>query len=424
LSSQIAPFAFVERLLEAEDPIWYRWDQDVPALINEVTRAAHQEFARSPDETGRERHSAYYRRKRLIWLLDRLVPKADSAHFEPFVANGSAIFAWGRRLKPEERHLLIELAANPASGVWYESSVLAWCDSCPDEEVASLLDWAEPWEPVFKTKRVSPLLPLPEREFFRRCKDHSLRRLLMCAQLAAAARRFREGEDFDRTVVRGSIHSLLALLLEGSDAPCPTGPIPDSAENWNVWLNQILTTAAFTDVAAAAGEFLSWYGRLDMGRAARRLWVSCHGPNDWRTLHQLALQHDDSFVYDRLAEIMPSDRLEEWDWLVLNESNDKGQMRAFCRWLPSEYADVLRTHFNHSDADWGACAYQAFLAKAPEAVLHHHWRRRDDLPSWQVRLLDRRLFAPPAIRPGPVVEDIQEAEWDFRLVDPFSRRGI
>ncbi len=254
LSSKLTPFAFVERLLEAEDPIWYRWNEDVSALINEATRAAHQEFAKSPGGgTDRERHLAYHRRKRLIWLLDRLVPKADRAHFEPFIANGSAVFAWGRRLKPEERHLLIEVAASPASGVWYESSVLAWCDSCPDEEVASLLDWAEPWAPVFKTKRVSPLLVIPEQEFFRRYKDHSLRRSLMCAHLAAAARRFREGGDFDRGVFRGSIHSLLNLLLGDSDAPCPTGPIPDSAENWKTWLNQILTAAAFADVAAGAG---------------------------------------------------------------------------------------------------------------------------------------------------------------------------
>lgn len=377
-----------------------------------------------PDETASRRHLANARRKRLIWLLDRLVPKAESAHFEPFNANGSAVFAWGRRLRPEERHLLIEAAASPASGVWYESHVLAWCDSCPEEEVISLLDWAEPWEPVFRAKLVSPWLRLPEREFFRRCKDRPLRRSLMCAHLAAAARRFREGEEFDRDVVQGTIGTLLRLLLMDSGALCPTEPIPDSAEHWKAWLDQILTTPAFADVMAAAEGFLNWYGHIDAERAARQLWVSCHGPGDWRRLHQLALAHDESFIYERLAEIMPSDRLEEWDWVVLHESNDKGQIRAFCRWLPAEYADVLRSHFDHSDADWGACAYQAYLAKAPEAVLQHQWRKGDSLPGWQARLLDRRLFAPPSIRPGPVVEDIQNAEWDFRLQDPFSRRGI
>jgi hypothetical protein len=425
LSSQVTPFVFVERLLEAENPIWYRWDQDVPALIDEVTRAAHREFAKTPGETVLERHSARHRRRRLIWLLDRLAPLADSAHFAPFLGTGDGVCAWGRRLRPETRHLLIEGVDGPASVMCFQSAVLAWCESCPQEEVVSLLDWMEPWEPVFRAKGVSPLLPVPEREFFRRCKDRPLRRSLTCAHLEAAAQRFREGGDFDRTMVRGSIHVLLRLLLLDTAAPCPSEPIPGSAEGWKAWLDQILTTAAFADVAAAAGEFLSWYGgHIDTERAARRLWVSCHGPDDWRRLHELALQNSDCFIYARLAEIMPSDRLEEWDWLVLHESEDHGQIRAFCRWLRPEYADVLRSHFDHSDAEWGACAYHAYLAKAPEAVLQHQWRRRDRLPGWQVRLLDRRLFAPPAVRPGPVVEDIQDAEWDFRLEDPLSRRGI
>jgi hypothetical protein len=427
LSSQLAPCEFLVRLLEKEEPVWYRWDQDVPALIDELTRAAHREFAKSPGQTVRERHSAHYRRRLLIWLLDRLVPITDSAHFKPFLASDCGVFAWGRRLKSEERRLLIELAASKSPDVPDEPYILAWCASCPEEEMTSLLDWVEPWEPLFRAKGVSPLLPVPEREFFRRCKDKRLRRSLMCVHLAAAAQRFREGQDSsDRAVVRGSIHALLRLLLFDTGAPCPTEQIPDCAESWKAWLDRILTTAAFADVAAAAGEFLSWYGgHIDTDRAARHLWVSCHGADDWERLHQFALQHDDSFIYDRLAEIMPPDRLEEWDWLVLHQSEDKGRMRAFCRWLPAEYADVLRTHFDHSDADWGACAFHAYLAKAPEPVLQHQWRRRADLPGWQVRLLDRHLFAPLSIRPGPVVEDIQEVEWwDFRLADPFSRRGI
>ena len=354
------------------------------------------------------------------------MPKAESVHFEPFIASGAAVFAWGRRLKPGQRHLLIERAIKPASPDEYEPHILAWCETCPDEELPSLLDWVGAWEPVFRAKGISPLVPRPEREFFMRFKERAIRRTLMCAGLVAAARRFRDGQEFDRAVVRGSIHSLLQLLVRDTGAPCPTEPIPDSAEKWKAWLDQILTTPAFADVTAAAGEFLSWYGgHIDTERAARQLWVFCHGPNDWRQLNQFALQYDDSFIYDRLAEIMPADRLEEWDSLVLHESEDNGQMRAFCRWLPTEYTDVLRSHFDHSDADWGACAYHAYLAKAPEAVLQHQWRRRDDLPSWQVRLLDRRLFAPLSIRPGPVVEDIQEVQWwDFRLADPFSRRGI
>ena len=131
------------------------------------------------------------------------------------------------------------------------------------------------------------------------------------------AERFRDGREFDRAVVRGSIHALLGLLLRDTNAPCPTNPIPESTDDWKAWLDQTLTIPAFADVKAAAGEFLSWYGHLDTERAARQLWVFCHGPNDSRGLHQFALQYDDWFIYDRLATIMPSDRLEEWDWRSL-----------------------------------------------------------------------------------------------------------
>jgi hypothetical protein len=48
-----------------------------------------------------------------------------------------------------------------------------------------------------------------EHGVFRAAK--ALRRSLMCAHLATAAQRFREGRDFDRSVVRGSIHVLLRL---------------------------------------------------------------------------------------------------------------------------------------------------------------------------------------------------------------------
>jgi hypothetical protein len=359
-----------------------------------------------------------------MWLLDRLLPQAENAHFEQFRTKGLGVFAWGRRLRPEQRHLLIEAAADPASDVHYESSVLAWCASCPDDEVNSLLGWAESWEPVLKTKGCSCLLPRPEREFFRRCTDKSLRSSLMCTHLAAATQRFRQGGDFDRSVARGSIHGLLRLLLLDSNAPCPTEPVPRSAEDWKNWLGRVLATPPFADVAGAAQEFLDWYGWHETETAARRLWASCHGPSDWMALHEFAQYCEDPFIYDRLAEIMPSDRLEEWDRHVLYEPNDHGQIQAFCRWLPDAFADVLRSHFDHPEMDWAPCAYQAYLFKTPEAVLQHHWRRRDKLPGWQVRLLDRRLFAPLAIRPGLVVEDVQDAEGDFRLQDPLNHRGI
>lgn len=85
------------------------------------------------------------------------MPKAESVHFEPFIASGSAVFAWGRRLKPDQRHLLIERAIKSASPE-YEPHILAWCETCPDEELPSLLDWVGAWEPVVLQIRRGVLL--------------------------------------------------------------------------------------------------------------------------------------------------------------------------------------------------------------------------------------------------------------------------
>jgi len=157
---------------------------------------------------------------------------------------------------------------------------------------------------------------------------------------------------------------------------------------------------------------------------ARWVWVHCHGQDDWQQLHNLAGSDADRVRFDRLADITPPDQLDVWSRLIQHQTEDYGQMRAFCRWLPPEFTHVLQSHFSHPETDWAACAYQCHLAKSPESVLHWEWGRRCEIPAWQVGLLDRRLFAPEALRPRPYVEDIQDAECDFRLEEPFSRRGI
>src|SRR2546430_6104632 len=66
--SHLTPFAFIERLLEAEYPVWYRWDQDLPALLQELTAAAHREFQSEPKvEPGLGSVYRYRRGRRLFW---------------------------------------------------------------------------------------------------------------------------------------------------------------------------------------------------------------------------------------------------------------------------------------------------------------------------------------------------------------------
>jgi hypothetical protein len=429
LSSHLAPSAFVERLLEAEYPIWYRWDNDIPALARELTDAAHRDFqSQSKGEPCLGRRFQYTRRRRLLWLLNRLLPLSDAATFAPFTNDPFGRFAWARRVGAERRDQLID--TSPASPGLQGVQMLAWCDSCPKDEVSSLLDWAQAWKPVL-TRACLVLLPFAEEEFYRRFPDRPVRYQLLCTHLAAAAERFRNEGEIERSAARGSIHQLLKLSLKDAAAmsSCPDRPIPTSTDGWSAWLDEMLATAPFADVARAAGEFMSWWRATNLGSEvaeyhARWVWVYCHTQTDWPRLHELACQENDWFIFDHLADIAPPDQLEAWGSLVLHQAEDHGQIRAFCRWLPPTYCHVLQDHFAHPDSDWAACAYQAYLAKAPEPVLLHEWRRREERPTWQMKLLDRRLFAPYAVRPGPIVEDIQRVDFDLRLEDPFSGRGV
>ena len=155
---------------------------------------------------------------------------------------------------------------------------------------------------------------------------------------------------------------------------------------------------------------------------ARSVWIWRHGKADWEQLYRTGgFRSQDREYFDRLAQIVPQDKLEIWDGLVMCDFN-LNKLQAFCRWIPPIYAEVLRDHLNHPDRDWGACAYQNYLAKTPEPILQHWFKLVDDLPMWQAELLDRRLFAPERVRPSAVLEDIQAVEGDLRLQDPFNHR--
>jgi hypothetical protein len=99
LSSHLAPFAFVERLLEAEEPIWYRWDKDVPALLRQLVAVANREAFWVPNERGYRGWPVRRRKARTFWLLDRLTESTDRGIFEPFLdTSGYASLGHGRAL--------------------------------------------------------------------------------------------------------------------------------------------------------------------------------------------------------------------------------------------------------------------------------------------------------------------------------------
>jgi len=225
-----------------------------------------------------------------------------------------------------------------------------------------------------------------------------------------------------RELARGIAWGLWLQLLRdvAIENPGAEGQ-PTTTDEWIVWLYHTLSLPAFAQLSEVGQQLLKGGGTE---YCAQSLWIWRHGKEQWKQLHSYSLFAQEERVFDRLAEIMPVDGLDAWDDIVLNQPTNHGEVRAFCRWLSSKYVGALGTHFDHSDGDWGACAYQNYLAKSPEPILRHLWRRAGNLPGWQAELLDRRLFAPESVRPAAIVEDIQTAEGDLRLQDPFNHRSF
>jgi hypothetical protein len=408
----------VERLLDGDGPVWHRWDGDPNHLLQCIQTAAEKEFS-SADSPG-PRHLQRLRRVRLLWLLDRLAPETAHERFQQYLRSPLGIYAWGRRLPPESRDALFEIPlpepGKDLSREWYLSAAIyAWCDSTPDDQLATLLTWHERWGPLLDRHEIC-WLPSPEVEFYRRCIDREVLVAGLMGTLAAGAAFAGDSDPIRHELGREIGFAALRLRLEdaASQDPCgEEGPF-DTAEEWGSWFQATLARPAFAHLE----EF-----RRDMF-LAQSLWIWRHGESNWRRLLDYALMTQDCRVFERLAKIVPPDELEAWDDVVLNQATDHGEMRAYCRWLAPQYAELLRTHFDHPDRDWGACAYQNYLWKTPEPILQHAFRRSQYLPGWQVELLDRRLYAPEAVRPAAIVEDTQTVEGDLRLEDPFNHRSF
>jgi hypothetical protein len=433
LYSHLSPFALVERLIEADAPSWHRWDGDRSTLLSALTASAHREFTSEPTSSI-DRHALSLRRRRLLWLLDRLAPESDSGLFEPFRDHAFGIYAWGRRLPPKRRDELTRVPINaegfPKTSLHRGTSrrivaqalILAWCDSCPDEQLSSLLEWPEHWRPALEWHDFC-WLPSPEKEFYRRCAHIDTRREQMLASLHRKVTLLHDPNGAKRELARGIAWGLWLQLLRGVAIENPGAEAqPTATEEWIVWFYRTLSLPAFAQLSDLGHELLKGSGRSEY--FAQSLWIWLHGKEQWRQLHSYALCNQEARVFDRLAEIVPCDELDAWDDLVLNQPVNHGEIRAFCRWLSPAYVEALRAHFDHSDRDWGACAYQNYLAKAQEPILRHLWRRASDSLTWQAELLDRRLFAPERVRPAAIVEDIRTVEGDLRLQDPLNHRSF
>jgi len=298
-----------------------------------------------------------------------------------------------------------------------QAALLAWCDSCPDAELETLLDWPQQWAAVLTFYEID-WLPSPEREFWKRCPDRETGRERLIASLLVHEKLARDAEGIRKKASERAAHRILWLLLEDAAHQNPAADKPcDTAEQWIRWFNQVIAQPPFAHLTRST---LGWNSEY----MARSFWIWRHGADNWNQLRDYAACEQEERVFDQLAAIVPCDELDCWDGLVLDQAQDHGEMRAYSTWLVPQYTELLRTHFNHPDPDWRACAFQNYLAKTPEPILEHHWRRGAELPLWQLALLDRRLFAPEPIRPAAIVHDIQTVEGDLRLQDPFNHRAF
>ena len=420
MNSTLTPGSFVERLLDSDSPVWHRWDGDLPTLLKTLETAALHAFSRVPSDG---RRGFKLDKERPAWLLHRLAPKADASLFEGFLTEPLGIYAWGCRLPPERRYELIDLAPSFPSDTsriqFLQAAMLAWCDSCPEAELSTLLEWRQFWQSVLRPHD-GWWLPAPEREFARRCSDAKCREEALLATLSSLQEAHHSDEasrDMGRSHFIGTF--LLLLELAAKAHPCPVPP-QTTKDGWIAWFAHAMDSPAFTHLAQAKGAIFA----IRTEYFAQSLWIWQHGTSDWRQLADYASFMSDRRLFERLAEIVPDEELDCWDGIVECSQENAHAMRAYCRWIAPRYSEALRTHFNHSDEEWGACAFQGYLAKAPEALLHHHARRSRDLPAWQWHLLDRRLYAPPELRPSLICHDIQDVEGDLRLQDPFNHRSF
>ena len=418
--------AFVDKLLERDGPVWHRWNRDLPGLV-EALKTLSRDLSSVKPATQSEASEHAARQECALWLLDRLLPQSEAYEFETSLNNARGIYAWARRLPPEKRGELTRfpvMAAVP--GRWdrrkvFEALLLGWCESCPDDHLSSLLEWPEHWKSALEYHDVC-WLPHPEEEFYRRCESIEERRAAMIASLQRNLPLLESPNQLTKELAGYSARPTFRLLLRdiAIQSPCAE-PQPLTDEAWDVWFKAKLESPAVREHADLGHNLLKAQPYLRY--LAQSFWIWLHGKDDWESLYSgIGFSFAGDTYFEQLGGVVPPEKLDIWDGLVMNESRFE-RIHAFCQWLPPKYAEVLRDHFNHPDRDWAACAYQNYLAKTPEPILQHWFKLFDDLPGWQLALLDRRLFAPEAIRPASLLEDIQTVEGDLRLEDPFNHRG-
>jgi len=124
---------------------------------------------------------------------------------------------------------------------------------------------------------------------------------------------------------------------------------------------------------------------------------------------------------ERLVDLVQKDCPELWQAAMHVGSFSTAALRMFCDWVSPDQSELLLPYIGRDDVSESATAFHAYMYRAtPEAVAE----LADASPyDWMECAWDRLRFAPAAVRPPERFADIQAAENDMRLHDPFNCRG-
>lgn len=351
--------------------------------------------------------------QRAWWVLDHLLPEGEHGVFEreahspdpePTTPLGYrqrrthwwVRYAWARRQS---------VSVLAASGLSCEAVAAAWCDVTAGEPAPRVLDW--PARVPGKDVRSLVLA-----EYRRREPDPAARVRTLCGLAREPGVPLLRRWQLIREILRAAASTL----------PTPEGPLPEDPDARAEWLREALREGGWQ-------EILDLDPRILHGSAAAVAYVHTFKADAWERLNDEldTLERDCPYeAIRRLPSIVPRDRPDGFRRALNTEKRGLYPLVAFCRWLAPEYRDALLSFLTPewpADVEWRRpCAFTAWVYCAPEPVLAM-WRERS-LETHLAAILSRRLHAPPALRAGPWIPDVQEVEADVRLYDPFNCRAF
>ncbi|MEO7716844.1 MAG: hypothetical protein ABIY70_11610 [Capsulimonas sp.] len=452
--------SLIDFVLRKETPVWRQWNGNVSELLRLLQESAIdlKDMESSPDPFDRIQIN-YHRRA----LIDRLLGNDGVSYYRDLLEarmkegifenvgreaprpwpTAKIVYYWVRRLDPEDRPSILEFlqiagqqldpdndeAVDEYNAI-HKSARIGWGQSSFDEYPAKLLDWREICEANKIAKPTNLESGIYVWEY--RLKDTNPRVrvtqvLSILAEISSEKITYWDNPygGLDH-VLRDQLTKDLAVLITPDQSKLPGSE--DALWRW--FLSKVVNILEQDEIHILLRSDIRRRLRNDI----REIWVLAHDQSTWKPLYDafdiLHAGYVSFSAIERFGSILPQDRPELWEKLFALGSLENFVMQAYCTWLPSEkYHELIR--FFDGDAvgpewehfDRAVCAYQSYLHRAPLEELKQESDRIEGLPQWRLMLLDRFLYAPEPLKPGPVAWDIQEIEGNDSLTDPLDVRG-